>query len=167
MCFLGRFDIFCWDILKKRLSIYTHPRLKKHTQTIPNYSMSFPKYAGRIYIQLPAFQQDSGSSRMLLHPQVKTTYLLSTAAVAGFLAREDGKSAILKKIRFAFSVALALKMLNQFLGNYKLLGTKQSIEGIINWLEVSHSGRLVPSVPLNTEDQPGIPWHVMEVQDSG
>ena len=25
------------------------------------------------------------------HPEVKTTYLLSTAAVAGFLAREDGK----------------------------------------------------------------------------
>lgn len=32
------------------------------------------------------------SEELVCSPEVKTTYLLSTAAVAGFLAREDGKS---------------------------------------------------------------------------
>ena len=123
MCFLGRFDIFLLRYFEKEIEYIYASTIEEAYPNYPKLQYFFRKVC-RTYIQLPAFQQDSGSSRMLLHPQVKTTYLLSTAAVAGFLAREDGKSTILKKIGFAFSAALALKMLNQFLGNYKRLGNK-------------------------------------------
>ena len=173
MCFLGRV-LGCWDILKEKLSIYHYIPIH-HWRNIPKLSQT------TVFLSESMREVHSTtclSARLRLIKDVTSSrgqnHLLALHRCCSWLPGAWGwKECHPQRDQVCIFCGIGAQNVEPVSLKLQAFGNKAKhwTKFLNNWLEVSHffSGRLVPSVSLNAEDRPGIPWHVMEVriQDSG